>query len=161
MSGRAFILRMNPLWATRVADGLATNQIGIGWGKTGPELLNEALDRFPFAMHVHRTYYPSQANRRRSGQTAGQLWRFIRVMAPGDLVVVPEGDTLHVAEIAGGVTHDSTDEHWAFRRPVRWLTGSAGRWRNDADERIRRSLHSQLTCSDITGLLSRVRDLAV
>lgn len=160
MSGRAFVLRMNPLWVSRVEEGLASNQIGIGWGKTGPELLNLKLDRYAFAMHVHRVYYPTQQDRRRSGKTAGQLWRFIRVMSPGDLIVVPDGETLHVAEVTGEVTHNPADEHWAYRRRVRWLTGGAGRARTDANERLRSAFHNQITCFEITPLLGDVRDLA-
>jgi hypothetical protein len=80
-------------------------------------------------------------------------------MSPGDLVVVPDGDTLHVAEVTGEVSYDAEDVHWAYRRPVRWLTGSAGRWRRDASEQLRTTFYTQITCIEISAHLGDVREL--
>jgi predicted Mrr-cat superfamily restriction endonuclease len=159
VSGRAFILRMNPAGVPRAAVGLQTNEISIGWGKCGAELLNTELDRSGFAMHVHRTYNAADGNRIVSGNSAGQLWRFIRAMSPGDLVVVPLGDRLHVAEVLGDASFDPNNEHWAYRRSVRWQTDKAGTKREDAGEQLRGALRSQMTCTDATHTLDDVRQL--
>src|SRR4051794_10468147 len=118
MSGRAFVVRMNPAGISRVHVGLQTDEISVGWGKCGQRLLDPRLDRSAFADHVYRTYYSTDEHRISSGITTGQLWRFIRVMSAGDLVVVPEWVTLHIAEVVGEVTYDPNNEHWAYRRGV-------------------------------------------
>ena len=160
MSGHAFIVRMNPAGIDRVPIALQAGEISIGWGKCGRELLDFKLDRTAFSAHVHRSYYAVDANRIASGKTSGQLWRFIRVMSLGDLVVVPHGDRLHIAEVAGDAFYDPTPEHWAYRRTVKWLTGAAGRRRMDAADRLRSTLRQQLTCSEITHVLAEVRELS-
>lgn len=159
MSSQAFILRMNPAGVPRATVGLQSNEISIGWGKCGAELLDPKLNRWAFASHVHRTYNAADRNRIASGNSAGQLWRFIRVMFSGDLVVVPLGDRLHVAEVVGEPTYDPSNEHWAYRRSVRWLTGSTGKRRADAGERLRAARRSQMTCSGATQALDDVRQL--
>jgi predicted Mrr-cat superfamily restriction endonuclease len=84
---------MHPVGIDRVLEAVRTGELSIGWWKVGSVLLDPGLSRAEFAGVVHRSvYYGAQANRRSSGNAAGQLWRFNREMRHGALVVVPHGD---------------------------------------------------------------------
>lgn len=51
------------------------------------------------------------------------MWRFIREMNVGDLVVVPHGSEFYVAEVSGPAMYDESkvEEDTAYRRNVKWL----------------------------------------
>lgn len=128
---RVWLLRMVPVGRDRVEDALAANVLTIGWGKADG-LMDPGLSRERFRDEVIRAYYSGATDLRAAGTSNGQLWRFIREMSAGDLVVVPRGDALHFARVVGGASHDPRPdaEHWAFSRPVEWLTRSSGEPRN-------------------------------
>lgn len=161
MSERAFVLRMYPLGIDRVPIARQTNEISIGWGKAGADLLAWRLDRPAFAQVVHSAYYAAAADRRGSGTAAGQLWRFIRVMSPGDLVLIPHIGQLHVAEVVRDVTYDSDPnaEHWAYRRRVTWRTGERGTARRQAGDAIQAAARTRLTCIDVSQLRDDLESL--
>lgn len=154
MSGRAFVLRMNPLGIDRVPIGRQTGEISIGWGNVGPELLDSAVGRAELARLVHDTYYGRAANRRGSGSATGQLWRFVRVMSPGDLVLVPHWGELHLVRVVGDARHDANPnaEHWAYRRRVDWLTRDRGLNRYQLEELLQAAARTRLTCIEVPHL---------
>jgi predicted Mrr-cat superfamily restriction endonuclease len=53
------------------------------------------------------------------------MWRFLREMKVGDLVVTPHGPAFYVGEVASGPSHspEFVEDDTAFRRSVRWLNG--------------------------------------
>ena len=157
----AFLLRLHPVGEDRVPIARAVGHISIGWGKVGAGVLDESLDRSAFAQLVHDTYYSHEENRLRSGQTTGQLWRFIRTMRKGDLVLVPHWAELHVARVTGDPTHDPSRgaEHWAYQRTANWLTGPRGVPRDQASQELRARARTQRTCLDISDLAVDVADL--
>jgi hypothetical protein len=105
----------------------------LGQGRTG--LLEESLSRDGFRKVVHASeYYRDDPNRQRSGGAAGQLWRFIREMREGDLVAVPRGDALHVANVVGPP-------------------------RSEATRRLRTRLRGQMSCMGASDLIEDVRQL--
>lgn len=118
----AFIYRVKPGGVDKLNEALEVNQLITGWAKA-EGLLNEDLTWDDFRETIRSTYYADHENLRRAGAAAGHLWRFIREMKPGDLVVVPHGDQFYVAEITGDAMYDSSKvgEDSAYRRPVRWL----------------------------------------
>ena len=152
---------MFPLGEDRVSVAVADGIVSIGWGKVGRDLLSEYLDRRAFSRLVHDTYHSGDADRIRSGNAAGQLWRFLREMRPGDLVLATHWGRLHVAKVIGPPTHDpsTSAEHWAYQRPVDWLTGSDGVLRDSASDTLRRRMRSRMTCIDISDLEADVRRL--
>ncbi len=153
---------MRPHGVDLVPDALRTGEVSTGWGKVGPGLLEESLSRDEFRKVVHASeYYRDDPNRKRSGGAAGQLWRFIREMREGDLVVVPRGDALHVAKVVGPPLHvaASSAEHWAHRRAVEWLTGPEGVPRSEATRRLRTRLRGQMSCMGASDLIEDVRQL--
>ena len=54
---------------------------------------------------------------------AGQLFRFVHEMAPGDLVAYPSKTDrqIHLGEITGGYRYTSEGESYPNLRPVKWL----------------------------------------
>ena len=158
---RAFLLRMFPLGIDRVQEALTTDIITTGWGKVGPGLLDHGLDRRSFSLLVHATYFGEERDRVRSGNAAGQLWRFIREMDDGALVLATHWSRLHIARVLGPPMHDPSGEaeHWAYQRPVEWLTGPAGVDRASASEALRRRMRTRMTCIDISDLASDVAAL--
>jgi len=117
----AFIYRVRPGGIDRLDEALQTNQLITGWAKA-EGLLDSSLTWGDFREVIRRVYYTDHESLRRAGAAAGHLWRFIREMKPGDLVVVPHGDKFYVAEVTGDAVYDSSkvSEDSAYRRPVRW-----------------------------------------
>jgi len=158
-SRRAFLVRVKPLGQDRVPIARETSEITVGWGKADG-LLDETLSRTEFAQRVASAYGGPDASSYALGQSIGHLWRFAREMHTGDLVVVPHGDTFHVGVIIGDATYDpaSGHEHWAYRRPVRWLNARPIP-RQQAGPKLRRPMRSQGTTADISKALDEIRDL--
>ncbi len=156
---RVWLLSMVPVGTDRLDDARAANVITIGWGKADG-LVDPGLSRERFRDDVIRAYYQEATDLRAAGTSNGQLWRFIREMSAGDLVVVPRGDALHFARVRGDVSHDPPRdaEHWAFSRPVEWLTRSDGVPRNVLPDEVFHTLRWQGTCLEITAHRRAVMD---
>src|SRR5271154_715958 len=118
----AYILRIAPGGRDKVPEALAANQLIIGWAEA-EGLLNPALSWEQFREIMRGAYYSGESTLRRVGAAAGHMWRFIRDMKTGDLVVVPCGDSFYVAEILDAPTYEPTNvqDDSAYRRLVRWL----------------------------------------
>lgn len=84
-------------------EALRSGELIIGWAEADG-LLDSNLCWESFRDIVRRAYYADQPDLRRAGGAAGHLWRFIREMKPGDLVVVPYGADFFVAEVSGPAT---------------------------------------------------------
>ena len=101
---------------------LAENEIMIGWSKA-EGLIDEALTRDEFREIIHKQYFSSDENKRRSGQVAGDLWRFIREMNIGNYVIVPTDEGFYIGKVAGPAYYDEMRifNDTAYRRKVEWL----------------------------------------
>lgn len=159
MSRHAFVLRISPAGGDRVPEALQSNHLIIGWARAAG-LLDENLDRLSFREIVHQKYYSEQPDYRRSGKAAGQLWRFVREMSPGDLVVVPHGPEFYVGRIAGAPIYveSKVPEDSAYRRPVEWLNDKMPFERGVARTALRSRMKTYATCADATDLISEVRE---
>jgi predicted Mrr-cat superfamily restriction endonuclease len=142
---------MRPLEVDLVPKALRTAEVSVGWGKA-EGLTDPSLTRSQFRDLFVMAYHRDAADLRRAGGAAGQLWRFIRVMAIGDLILLPHGDRIHLARILGPVTYDPapTAEHHAHRRRVEWLTGPAGVPRHSLPDALQSSLRSPRTCIELS-----------
>lgn len=158
-SQQAFILRISPSGIDRVSDALEADQVIIGWSDA-PELLNPKLDWKDFREIVRNRYYSSDPNLRKTGNAAGHMWRFIREMNPGDLVIVPKGPEFYVAKVIGKATHDpkKVEEDTAFRRKVTWLNGKRPIPRSVARAAFQSRMKTQGTCAAATDLLDEIRE---
>lgn len=159
MSQSGFILRIAPGGEDKVPEALRSGELIIGWAKADG-LLDSNLCWESFRDIVRRAYYADQPDLRRAGGAAGHLWRFIREMKPGDLVVVPYGADFFVAEVSGPATYNraKVNDDSAYRRAVRWLNGGKPISRQLARSALVSRMKTQGTCADATDLLDEIKE---
>lgn len=158
----AFVLRIAPGYTDLVKEALAANQIMIGWPQaTG--LINELLSWDEFREIIHQAYYADKQSLRSAGAAAGHLWRFIREMQAGDLVVVPHYDGFYVAEIAGATIYreDKAIEDTAYRRNVIWKNDKKPIPRSMAKSALISRMKTQGTCTHASDLLETINECVV
>lgn len=116
----AYVLRVAPGRESMLDACLADDRIVIGWsGMEG--LLDSAMEWVAFRSVVSDSYYPDAPTLRKAGAAAGHLWRFIRDMKPGDLVVVPApARQFYVARVVGDA-QQGTSAGVGYWRQVEWL----------------------------------------
>lgn len=159
MADRAgFVLRIAPAGEDRVPEALQSSELIIGWGMADG-LLDASLSWESFREIVRQAYYADEPDQRRAGNAAGHLWRFIREMKPGDLVVVPYGTEFYVAEVTGPATYDpdKVNDRSAYRRRVKWLNNAAPIARQLAKSALISRMKAQGTCADATDLLDEIQ----
>jgi len=155
----AFVLRIAPGGEDKVPESLSSYQIIIGWAEaTG--LLASDLTWEQFREILRNAYYSDEPTLRKAGAAAGHMWRFIRTMKPGDLVVVPYGGEFFVAEVTGPATYDPSKvtEDSAYRRSVRWLNGKRPISRQLARSALLSRMKTQGTSAEATDLLEDIRE---
>jgi len=163
-SQSGFVLRIAPGGEDMVPEALTSEQLIIGWAKA-EGLLNPTLTWEQFREIVRKAYYTDHPTLRRAGAAAGHLWRFIREMKPGDLVVVPyEKGVFFVAEVSSEdpatAIYDKTkvEDGSAYRRAVRWLNGAKPISRQLARSALLSRMKTQGTCADATDLLDEIKE---
>lgn len=156
---QAFVLRIAPSGHDMVRESLDSDQILIGWTEARG-LLDENLDREAFREIVRQAYYVDQPDLRVAGAAAGHLWRFIREMGVGDLVVVPFGSSFYVAKVDGPAVYDkkhcATDS--AYRRPVSWQNNKQPIPRKFAKSALTSRMKTQGTCARATDVLGDIQN---
>ena len=156
---QAFVLRVAPSEVDRVPEALENNQIIIGWANA-EGLLDEQLDWGEFRDLVRVKYYQDDKTLHRAGAAAGHMWRFIRDMEAGDLVVVPYGSEFYVAEVEGDAVYlqDKRREDSAYRRKVTWLNAKQPIPRAYAKSALISRMKIQGTSASATDLVAEIRD---
>lgn len=100
---------------------LKKNRIGIGWAKIGDaSVLGPNRDAFKVA--VEKAYPDKKAGA--IPNNAGQIFRFVHEMKPGDLVAYPSKQErrIHIGRIDGPYLYDTTTEPgYPHTREVKWL----------------------------------------
>lgn len=159
MEQAAFVLRVAPGGEDKVPEALSADQIIIGWAEAGG-LLDPSLSWEQFRENLRKAYYSDEPTLRKAGAAAGHMWRFIRDMKPGDLVVVPYGADFFVAEITSPATYapSKVEEDSAYRRSVRWLNDKKPIPRHVARSALISRMKTQGTCADATDLVGEIRD---
>lgn len=155
----AFILRIAPGGKDKMLEALGADQIIIGWAEA-EGLLDPTLTWEEFREIVRAAYYRDEPTLRKAGAAAGHMWRFIRAMKAGDLVVVPYGAEFFVAEIIGQATYDSpnVEADSAYRRLVRWLNEKKSIPRQLARAAFLSRMKIQGTSADATDLFSEIKE---
>jgi HNH endonuclease len=158
---QAFILRMNPSKSNRIPEGLARNELIIGWSEAAGLTL-PGLTREQFRDIIHQTYHRGSTSYIEAGLGAGNMWRFIREMEVGDLVIVPSHSVFYLARVAGTAYYapDRVQDDTAHRRPVEWLNGGSPISRYSVSPELQSKMRGQLTCLDATDLLPEIAALS-
>lgn len=159
MNHQAFVLRIAPSSIDRVPEALTENQIIIGWSKA-EGLLDINLTWEQFREIIRNTYYGGEETLHKAGAAAGHIWRFIREMNKGDLVVVPYRSEFYVAEIEGPAIYDAKKvaNDTSYRRPVKWLNGKKSIRRDLAKSALISRMKIQGTCAYATDLLAEIKE---
>lgn len=159
MEQQAFVLRISPSGVDRVAEALSNDQIIIGWAKA-KGLLNKNLTWEEFRSIISDTYYSGETSLRRAGGAAGHMWRFVREMNVGDLVVVPYGSEFYIAEVKSPATYDVSklEEDTSYRRNVNWLNDKKPILRVLAKSALISRMKSQGTCAYASDLLLQIKE---
>jgi len=95
--------------------------VAVGWTKTG-DLGSLKPDRESFKARVAEVYPEKKPGA--IPNNAGQLFRFVHEMKPGDIVVYPSKRDRHVhlGRVEGGYVYDpKTEPSYPHVRPVKWL----------------------------------------
>ena len=155
---QAFVLRIAPSGRDRVDLALREDVAIIGW--CAPELLGPSLDWKAFREIVRARFYAEDDNLRRAGAAAGHMWRFIREMKIGDLLVVPHGSEFFVGRVAGPAFHlpEKVKEDTAFRRKVEWLNDKRPILRSAARAALQSRARIQGTSADATDLVGEIME---
>lgn len=129
----------------------------IGWSKA-EGLLDETLSREDFREIIHNEYFPREETRRRSGQVAGDLWRFIRVMSPNNYVLIPTKDGFYIGKVIGPATYDEMKifSDTAYRRKVEWLNDKKPISKDLATEDLQKKLKTILSVIDASVLYQEI-----
>ena len=156
MSG-GFVLRITPSGIDRVEEALQNDTLIIGWAYADG-LLDDTLEWEEFRQILQDCYYKGESSLRRAGNAAGHMWRFIREMEMGDLVVVPHGSEFYVGQVTAKATYDRTklEQDTAYRRPVVWLNNKRGIPRSTAKSALISRMKTQGTCASATDLLDQI-----
>jgi predicted Mrr-cat superfamily restriction endonuclease len=156
----AFVLRIGSTGGDRVTEALKDNDLLVGWS-AAEGLLDNTLDWLAFREAIHNKYHIGDSSYTGSGRAAGSLWRFIREMNLGDLVVVPAGDSFYVAEVAGLIRHDASrvKDDSAHRRKAKWLNGGKSIPRRYARAALQSRMKVRHTCAHASDLLDEIREV--
>ena len=159
MAKNGFVLRIAPGREDRVSEALESDHLIIGWAMA-EGLLDLELEWQRFREIIREAYYSDDENLRRAGNAGGHMWRFIREMNVGDLVVVPYGSEFYVGEIKGDAVYDTSkaDEDSAYRRPVRWLNGKSPIPRAIAKSALLSRMRTRGTSADARDLVEEIGD---
>ncbi|MBU0592375.1 MAG: restriction endonuclease, partial [Gammaproteobacteria bacterium] len=135
------------------------NQIIIGWGEADG-LLEPSLSWEQFREVIRSVYYTDEKTLRKAGAASGHMWRFVREMNVGDLVVVPYGSEFFVAKIEGPATYNPAKlaDDTAYRRAVQWLNGKKQIRRDVAKSALISRMKTQGTCAYATDLLDEIEE---
>ena len=159
MGKNGFVLRIAPSGGDRVSEALENDHLIIGWAEA-KGLLSPELEWDRFREIIHEVYYPDTGNFRKAGGAGGHMWRFIRDMKIGDLVVVPHGSEFYVGEVAGPAFYDENkvDEDSAYRRLVKWLNGKRPIPRAVAKSALLSRMKTRATSADAKDLVEEIKD---
>ena len=159
MERQAFVLRIAHGESDLVPEALDRNQLIIGWAEAAG-LLDEGLSWEEFRAIISDTYYSREETLRKAGAAGGHMWRFIREMTEGDLVVVPHGSEFHVARVSGPATYDhyKVDEDTAYRRNVEWLNNKQAIPRAVARSALISRMRIQGTSAYASDLLAEIEE---
>ncbi len=151
MTKQAFVLRLKGYEEISFRDDV----VGIGWSAAG-------LDQFQnweqLKERVRKVYkYESE---RALGNVCGSIWRFMREMNKGDLVVVPLHGKFRVAKLLDDDVfyfEAGRKDDFVWRRHVEWLDDGKAVPRAHASGYLQARMKCQQTCVSATDLLEDIK----
>ena len=139
---KVFVLRLDH----RLDQSLRENIVGIGWFHA--KRLLELDDWEVLKSHL-RESYTNLENAQALGNAAGSVWRFLKSIGQGDLLIIPVPGAFYVARVESDPFYElsgATDDlDYAYRRRVVWETSKPVP-RSHASATLRRWMKARQTC---------------
>ena len=156
-STNAFVLRIAHV-TDIISEALEKDHLIIGWAEA-EGLLDLNLEWEEFRGIISEAYFSEEENLRKAGSAAGHMWRFIRDMKAGDLVVVPFYSEFYVGKVDGQPFYDKSKvgEGSAYRRPVRWLNDKRAIPRKYARSALLSRMKTRGTSAYATDLVQEIK----
>lgn len=150
---RAFIVKISGT----VEKMFAENIVMIGWSKADG-LLDEHLTKDDFREIIHKQYFPLEEKKRRAGQVAGDLWRFIREMNLEHYVLVPSKEGFYIGKVVGPATYNEMRifSDTAYERKVEWLNNNEPISPEKTPEELQTRLKSVQSVIDASDLYQEI-----
>lgn len=154
---RAFFVRQTTIkdWSD---EAIKSSKIYIGWARA-EGLIEKALggDYYDLRQAVKNQLYSSSTDFSKAGAAAGQLWRFIKEVTPGTIVVVPCSGGVYVGEVISECMYNPeyVAEDRAYYHDVKWICNRPIKrtmFRND----LQRAMKSLWTLTDISAYREEV-----
>ena len=141
-------------------EALESNSIIIGWSPARG-LLDKELTWEQFRQIFQNIFVYEDETYRGPGRDAGNMWRFIREMKNGDLVVVPYGSEFYIAEVEGPAYYNPTkiEEDTAYRRKAKWLNDGTPIPRNICRAALQSRMKSRQTCTPASDLVKEIEEV--
>lgn len=141
MNKNIWVVRPKPHGINRVKEFMKEDVIAIGFPEI-PDL--SSLNKEEIQEIVEQKDSIAKDSRK-AALHAGILFRFAHQIEPGDLVVVPDDENVHIAEVDGSYKYveEKKDENYPHQRRVEWLKKDLAR--HEMPDELQGSLRSQLT----------------
>ncbi len=111
-----YAYRLNPSHENQTKNLLDDGQIAIGWSKA--RVVEPSLTKEDVQQEIDRCY-PHLKGEGKLTKDVNQVWRFLRELEIGDIVLVPDGNDVHFLRVVGGpVFLDGRTDDTAIRRDV-------------------------------------------
>lgn len=151
---QAWILRPYPDNVKRLAEFRRDSLVGIGWPALG-DLSGKTKEELKALMSGE----PYRLTGNRLGSSYATADIFVNRMQKGDLLLVPDGEDIFFAEVAGDYRFEASlcGEGYPHQRGVKWLSNVA---RTDLSKALRLSLKAHQTAADVSRHLEEIEALA-
>lgn len=135
------------------------NSIRLGWYKLGDL---RALDRDEIKEKL-REFYPNEGKTEMEvGNMTSVIDMFVNKIQPGDLILLPDGDTYHIGQITGGYKYQPNQieklKYFPHMHPVKWLKDIA---KEKTPKEIRTQLKNRRTVGRLNGCDQIVNDIVI
>ncbi len=111
-----YAYRLKPSHENQVQNLLEDGQIAIGWAKA--KVVDPSFTKEDVQREIDRRY-PHLKGEGKLTKDTNQVWRFLRELQIGDIVLVPDGDDIHFLRVAGQPVYlDGRTDDTAIRRDV-------------------------------------------
>jgi predicted Mrr-cat superfamily restriction endonuclease len=136
---------------------LLTNVLNMGW-QEAKGLTNEDLCYKEFRDIIHKTYFLTDRNYRRSGRLAGTAWRFIREMNIGNYALLPIEDGFYITKVTSDAFYDANvlQEKRGYKRTVEVLNNAKPVLYESIPPKLREKLSSSHPITDVSELMQEI-----
>lgn len=151
----AWLVRPKPEFNNRMGDFLENNLVAIGWSNTG-DLSGKSRDEIKGILSSP----PFSYNSLELGNAYATVDLFVNQMKPGDLLLVPDGNDIHFAQVESGYEYNPEGgplPDIPHQRKVRWLEHTE---RNRMSKKLRSSLKVHRTVADLSRHTQEIESLS-